>query len=203
MNIIFDLAGVVLNLDLERDTKALRSVGLPDFFDFPNHPQICNPTMDYLNGLSTPEKLCNSIRQYCKEGVTDEQILWSMDEVLDTIPKERLLLIKELRKKYRVFLLSNIYDTAWQYTLNEMERNGMTPDDCFEKTFLSYEMQLAKPDPRIFQAVIDDTGIIPEETFYFDDSRHNIEAGKKMGFKAVLVEMNKLEDALKECGITE
>ena len=34
-NIIFDLAGVILNLDIERDTKALNQVGLPDFMGCP------------------------------------------------------------------------------------------------------------------------------------------------------------------------
>ena len=55
-------------------------------------------------------------------------------------------------------------------------------------------MQLAKPDPRIFQAVIDATGISPEDTLFFDDSRSNIATAKSMGFQAHLAPMNKLED---------
>ena len=55
-------------------------------------------------------------------------------------------------------------------------------------------MQLAKPDPRIFQALIDATGISPEETLFFDDSRSNIATAKAMGFQAHLAPMNNLED---------
>lgn len=192
-NIIFDLAGVVLNLNLERDTEALMSVGLPDFEQCMMRPEIVKPALAYLNGMCTEEEFLKGIRGACSPDATDEQILAAMDAVLDDIPASRLAMIAELKKHYRVFLLSNIYEKAWLHAVREIERQGYKVEDCFERTFLSYEMALAKPDPRIYQAVVDATGIVPEETTYYDDSRENIEAARKMGFDAVLVEMNMLE----------
>lgn len=197
-NIIFDLAGVVLNLNLERDTAALKHVGLPMFHDFPNHPEILHPCMSYLNGLCTKDEFLGAIRPYCKSGVTDEDILWSMDAVLDDIPLDRIKRIIELKKHYNIYLLSNIYDTAWAYAVKEITSKGFSVEDLFHHTFLSYEMQLAKPDERIYKEVIRTTGIIPSETVYFDDSKENIIAGNKIGFKSVLVPMNQLEDCLYE-----
>lgn len=195
-NIIFDLAGVVMNLNLERDEKALRAVGLPNFYDFPNYPEICGPTMEYLNGLTSEESFLERIRPCCKVGATDDEIMWAMNAVLDEIPLARIEKIVELKKRYNVYLLSNIYDTAWEHAVNEITSKGYAVEDLFHKTFLSYEMQLAKPDPRIFQSVIDSTGILPEETVYFDDSRENIKAGQVIGLDSRLVKINFLEELL-------
>ena len=142
------------------------------------------------------QEYCDTIRPVCRQDVTDEEILWAMDDVLDTIPSSRIDMLLELRKDHKVYLLSNIYDRGWQIATEAFRKHGVEPEDCFDKLFLSHEMQLAKPDPRIFHAVIDATGIKPEETIFFDDSRSNIETAKAMGFQAKLAPMNKLEDVL-------
>ena len=193
-NYIFDLAGVIINLDLERDTKALNYIGLPDFEGCIQQPEIAVPTLSYLNGLMPEQEYCDTIRPLCREGITDEDILWAMDDVLDIIPESRIQMLLELRKQHKVYLLSNIYDRGWQIATNAFRKHGVEPEDCFDQLFLSHEMQLATPDPRIFQAVIDATGISPEDTLFFDDSRSNIATAKSLGFQAHLAPMNNLEE---------
>ena len=82
-------------------------------------------------------------------------------------------------------------------------KHGVAPEDCFDHLFLSHEMQLAKPDPRIFYEVIETTGIKPEETLFLDDSRSNIETAKNIGFQAQLVPMNKLESITQKIYLQE
>lgn len=195
-NIIFDLAGVVLNLDLQRDTEALLSIGLPDFEGCLKDENIAVPMLGYLNGLKAAGAFCSEIRPQCRADVTDAEILWAMDEVLDTVPRERVEILLDLRKKYRTFLLSNIYDTAWQHAVREIERTGVGVGECFEKIFLSYEMGMAKPDSAIYQRVMEETGIVAGETLFLDDSRTNVEAAKALGMQAYLVPMNELEKVL-------
>jgi len=196
-NIIFDLAGVLLNLNLERDTKALLSVGLPDFDGCIANTEIHGPISQYLNGLSDKPAFLKAIRPFCFPEATDEEILASMDAVLDDIPSSRLSALVELRKRYKVYLLSNLYDTAWDFTQELIQKEGFSVEQCFDEAFISYEMQLAKPDPRIYRKVFEATGIRPEETIYFDDSRENIESARALGLQACLVPMNGLE-SLKE-----
>ena len=193
-NYIFDLAGVIINLDLERDTKALNYIGLPDFEGCIQQPEIAVPTLSYLNGLMPEQEYCDTIRPLCREGITDEDILWAMDDVLDIIPESRIQMLLELRKQHKVYLLSNIYDRGWQIATNAFRKHGVEPEDCFDQLFLPHEMHLANPDPRIFQAVIDATGISPEDTLFFDDSRSNIATAKSLGFQAQLAPMNNLEE---------
>ena len=193
-NIIFDLAGVVLNLNLERDMKALSDAGLPDFKGCVENPQIAGAMMPYLNGLCSETEFLDNIRPFCKPDANNAEILWAMDAVLDDIPRSRLSKIVELKSRYKVYLLSNIYDKAWQHALRMFEVAGYKTEECFDELFLSYEMSLAKPDPKIYLAVFNATGTKPEETVYFDDSKDNIEMGKKLGMDSRLVKMNCLED---------
>lgn len=197
-NIVLDLAGVVLNLDLDRDTASLNGIGLPDFEGCVKDKAIATPMLAYLNGLMEADVFCDAIRPLCRDGVTNDEILYAMDAVLDVVPRERIDLIITLRRKYKVYLLSNIYESAWRYAVSEIEKHGVTISDCFDQVFLSYEMQLAKPDPRIFLQMVEETGIIPAETIYFDDSRSNIKTGNELGFISRLVPINGLEEAIKE-----
>ena len=63
---------------------------------------------------------------------------------------------------------------------------GYDIKELFDKLYLSYRMKLAKPDKAIFLKMIKDSGIVPEETLYVDDSPANIEAGKALGLHTVL-----------------
>lgn len=193
---LFDLAGVILNLNLTRDAAALSAVGLPDFQGCLANPAIRRPMEAYLNGLTTKAEYLRDIRPVCRQGVTDGELLWAMDAVLDDVPPARLAMLKELRRTSRVYLLSNIYDTAWQHAVGEIERAGYAVDECFDQVFLSYEMKLAKPDIRIFQTVIDKTGLNPATTLYLDDTAENIDTGRAMGFNVCRVPLNRLEDVL-------
>ena len=145
MNYIFDLAGVIINLDLERDTKALNYIGLPDFEGCIRQPEIAVPTLSYLNGLMSEQDYCDTIRPLCREGITDEDILWAMDDVLDTIPKSRIQMLLELRKHHKVYLLSNIYDRGWKIAKNAFRKHGVEPEDCFDQLFLSTSYSLPNP----------------------------------------------------------
>ena len=195
-NIIFDLAGVVMNLNLERDSEALQSIGLPNFAECIKKKDIFAVLIPYLNVLASEEEFLKVARPLCPKSKTDKEILDAMDAVLDDVPLARIKTILELRKKYRIFMLSNIYASAWQHIAHQFAIHGYKPEDCFERLFLSYEMQLAKPDPRIFQQVFSETGINPDETVYFDDSMENISMGKNLGLHARLVPMNHLDEVL-------
>lgn len=192
-NIIFDLAGVLLNLDLEEDTRALLYVGLPTFDECLRRPEIAGPACDYLNGIIDEKTFLPLIRPYCKPEATDEEIIWSMNAVLADLPLSRMQRLVELRKHYRVFLLSNLNEKDWFYTQSLIHEAGYQVEDLFERTFISYQMKLAKPDPQIFEEVIKETGIDPAETLYLDDTHSNIEAGMKAGLHSILVPMNKIE----------
>lgn len=193
-NIIFDLGGVIVNYDLEADTRALHAAGLPTYSECCDHPEINKIMNDFLNGLTPWEEYKVQIQPYCIPNISDEVLLAAMDDVMGEIPVSRLEQIIELRKSHRVYLLSNICEYTWKRIVVKLQRLGYAPEDLFDQIFLSYEMQLAKPDTHIYQAVIEATGIVPEETIFIEDTQANLDAAKTLGIQGIKVAMNRLED---------
>lgn len=193
-NIIFDLGGVIVNYDLEADTRALHAAGLPTYSECCDHPEINKIMNDFLNGLTPWEEYKVQIQPYCIPNISDEVLLAAMDDVMGEIPVSRLEQIIELRKSHRVYLLSNICEYTWKRIVVKLQRLGYAPEDLFDQIFLSYEMQLAKPGTHIYQAVIEATGIVPEETIFIEDTQANLDAAKTLGIQGIKVAMNRLED---------
>ena len=67
------------------------------------------------------------------------------------------------------------------FTDEEPEQIVFKQEDYFEKTYLSFEMKMAKPEPEIFKAIIEDAGIEPKETLFIDDSEMNCKAAQNLG----------------------
>ena len=196
--LLFDLAGVLLNLDIEADTRALHSVGLPDFEQCQKMPDLMRIVSLYLDGMIEADAFLPMVRPYCSSTATDEQILWSMDAVLGDIPVSRMQMLCRLRSQYKVYLLSNLNRKDWEYTKRLITNAGYSVEQLFDRTFISYQMQLAKPDPRIYQEVIRATGLNPAETLYMDDNSDNIRTGISLGFQCRQIKINHLEESFSE-----
>ena len=84
-----------------------------------------------------------------------------------------------------VYLLSNTNSIHWDYVCkNAFNYHGFRMDDYFEETFLSYEMHLAKPDKAIFEKMLNDANLLPEETLFIDDLQANCKAAEEVGIHA-------------------
>jgi len=197
-NLIFDLGGVILNYDVEADSRALAQAGLPEYASWNRYPELGKVANLYLNGLISDAEFCTGIDPFCSAGTTDSMKLYSMQAVLADIPRERLEAIRALRGRYRIFLLSNINHLSWEYALEQFAKAGIDPSDCFDRLFLSYELGIAKPDGRIFHHVLETTGSLAEETLFLDDSSDNIRAARELGISACKVPMNSPEEILQD-----
>ena len=184
-NIVFDLGGVLINLDFERAFQAFKKAG---FDNIEEQLQSFNREgiFDQFElGNITPAEFRSAIKEQAKVTLTDEEIddMWNL--ILLDIPREKLELILDLRGKYMVYLLSNTNSTHWDYVCkNAFNYRGFRVKDYFEETFLSYEMHLAKPDKAIFEKVLQDANLLPEETLFIDDSEANCKAAEEVGIHA-------------------
>lgn len=184
-NIVFDLGGVLINLDFDRALKAFKKAG---FENIEEQLQSFNREgifMQYELGNISSDEFRSAIREKANVALTDREIddMWNL--ILVNIPHEKLKLILELRSKYMVYLLSNTNQIHWEYTCeNAFTYHGFRVNDYFEETFLSFEMHLAKPDKTIFEKMLQDANLIPEETLFIDDSKANCKAAECVGIHA-------------------
>lgn len=91
-------------------------------------------------------------------------------------------MIKELKNKgYKLYYLSNWHKSGFEL----MKQKGKFKYlDQFDGGLVSYDAGCQKPDPKIYQLLIDRFKLNPHTCIFFDDREENIEAAKKIGFKA-------------------
>ena len=182
-NIIFDLGNVLVKLDPEGCIGAFKAIGMGELVD--SNPQSEGmKLMSKLGvGMITTEEFCETARKLTGTDVTNEEIIDAANKMLVEIPdekKERLLQLK--KAGYRLFLLSNTIDIHWDYCVEHLfPYQSYWVEDYFEQCFLSQRMHLAKPNARIYEEVIRQANIHPDETLFIDDLKENCEAAEKLG----------------------
>ena len=196
-NLVFDLGGVLIDLNVNGMLEGFADVGLDarrfmaDSTDS-TATTVCEGMSmgkllsDYQMGLFSTEELLHVVLPECSEGITAEQLIRAWNGCLCSIPPERLAMIRSLREEgYRTYMLSNTNDLHWQHIVaHDFAADGLGVDDVFDGVFLSHEMHLAKPDARIYKAVLREIGAEPRDCFFVDDARVNVEAARHEGIEA-------------------
>ncbi|MDR2476097.1 MAG: HAD-IA family hydrolase, partial [Bacteroidales bacterium] len=135
----------------------------------------------------TPTQFRDIIRSKAGKKLSDSEIDAAWMEYLLDVPDTKLNLLLQLRKQYRLFLLSNTNAIHIANILSPaFEKNGHAFSDYFEKAYYSHELHCAKPDRAIFEQVLLDAAIRAEETLFIDDGEANIATAAQMGFVTYL-----------------
>ena len=149
-NVIFDLGGVLINLDFDSCLNAFRTAGFTNIEEQVRQMQGNGVFSRFELGEISPEEFRDAIRKEADESLTDRKIddMWNL--MLLDIPREKLDLLLKLREHYMVYLLSNTNRIHWDYACEQMFcYRGFRVNDFFEDIFLSFEMHKAKPEKDI------------------------------------------------------
>lgn len=181
-NIIFDLGGVILNIDLKRTEIALEEMGIKNFRQYLSQSHLISFFKQYEAGKIDDSAFISKIQSLSGTALTEEAIVNAWNALLLDFPPERIELLQRLKKKYRLFLLSNTNAIHYkQFQKQLYEQTGCYLEDLFEKTYYSHTIGLCKPDVAAYQFVIDENKLDPAGTIFIDDTEVNmagaIEAG--------------------------
>mgnify|MGYP000626786838 CR=1 FL=1 len=92
--------------------------------------------------------------------------------------------LKELRKRYKLFVLSNTNPYVMDWACSPaFSSKGKPLSDYFDKLYLSYQIGVTKPDRQIFDFLIADADILPSESLFIDDGAGNVQAARQLGFQ--------------------
>ena len=185
-NIIFDLGNVLVKLDEDATMQAFENLGMGRYKHLRENPEALKLFQAMGIGMISNQDFFNAFRKIVNPNTTDKQITDATNAMLITIPDVKKQKLMDLRKAgYRTFLLSNTIDLHWRYCKDELfPMDSFTVDDYFEHTFTSQKMHMKKPDDEIFQTVIKETGIKPNETIFIDDLEVNCNAAERNGIHA-------------------
>ena len=192
-NIIFDLGGVILNIDYSLTEKAFSKLGISDFKTLFSQAQQTQLFDNYEKGFISSDNFRTELKKYLQKNISDAEIDIAWNSILLDLPKERIDLLKKIKTTHRTFLLSNTNDihieTFNSYLKNEFELPDLS--SFFEKMYLSYEIGMRKPDAEIFELVLRENNLKPKETLFIDDSIQHVEAAKKLGIEAYWLDVKK------------
>lgn len=188
-NIIFDLGGVVIDLDRHQAVHALDNLGVSDASALLGEYSQKGPFLMHETGEISTSELFDIFLPHCKKGTTCTDIRDAFEQFLRGLPVERLKTIRELRKKgYKVFVLSNTNPLMFNHWIDNAFRNdGLTMNDYFDGIVVSFQERICKPDPQIFKNLIVRYGLNPSETLMLDDSEANCKAARSVGLQAIRV----------------
>lgn len=192
-NIIFDLGGVLLNLDISRTEQAFRKLGMPDLRVIYSQAKQSGLFDDFETGRISSAEFRKEMRKWLHASVTDEQINGAWNAMLLDLPVQRLQLLDELKKQFNLFLLSNtneIHMAAYaKYLQNAYGFADLS--HIFVKEYLSYKIKMRKPHAEVFELVIKENELKEEETLFIDDTLHHIEGAQRLGIKSLWLEKGK------------
>jgi putative hydrolase of the HAD superfamily len=186
-NILFDWGGVITELHLDETKKAFHDMGLPIFDEKVPHDPLDKIFIPFETGNISPDEFRNNIRKLSLNPLTDTMIDGAWNAMLGVLPEERWKLLGSVSQNYRTFLLSNTNAIHLNYYFNYLQGIYGTYGylHLFEKAYFSHEIHLRKPNADIFEFVVQDSGILPQETLFIDDFIENIETARKLGFQTV------------------
>jgi glucose-1-phosphatase len=180
-NILFDLGNVILDLNttlmLERMERLL---GIP--YD------VYNETMpdcfhEFERGDITEDQFVMALKKVTNKNFDLHAFRLAWNSILLNIPKSRIELLVKLKLNYNLFLISNTNETHLSALGNEtLEILELIFNHCY----YSCRIGRRKPDREAFEFVMQDAGILPEETIFIDDGWMHVEGARKLGIKSYL-----------------
>ena len=202
-NIIFDLGGVVLDIDESIVYKELEKMGISTS-ELAHSKEFIDIMSKFDTGIYTAPTFRKKTKALLGlEKMTDKRFdaIWSA--MLLDIPRERITALEQIRKHYKIFLMSNSNVIHYDLYVRDLQlRFGYNEfDELFNKSYFSFAEHLEKPDPRFFELILDHEGLLPEETLFIDDTAANIEVAKSLGINTYHISRDELVRNLFEKGV--
>lgn len=200
-NIIFDLGGVIINLDILATIRAFNDLSEVPFESV--YTQAAqNPLFNAFDkGDISDVDFFTELRKELRFS-GDEALLYdAWNRMLGDVPQKRLDTLIDAKQAYNTYLLSNTNEThisVFERDLYE-SRGVRNFNDYFDKVYYSCRIGMRKPDEEIFSYVLEQNNLIPAETVFIDDSEQHVKAAGNLGINAYLLNPQiDIGDLLKE-----
>lgn len=186
-NIIFDLGGVILDIDYHKTIAAFQELGFSNFDKHYTQAKQAGVFDDFEVGKISPEAFIDSLKSMLPDNVNTNQINDAWNAMLLEWSIEKIDFVRSLQDKYNLLLFSNtnaIHKACFEQTLQiQIGMNAL--DELFHKTYYSHEFGLRKPHPISFQKILEENQLMAHETLFIDDSIQHVEGAKAIGLQTI------------------
>jgi glucose-1-phosphatase len=186
-NIIFDLGGVLLDVDYNLTRVAFEKLGVIHFDEMYSQANADKLFQRLETGKIREKDFYKELNVCTGLELSPEEIKKAWNAMLLSFREKSLQFLERIKDKYQIFLLSNtnyIHMDAFKKIFHETPRLK-TFEEYFNKAFYSCEIGLRKPDAGCYEWTLNEVHIEPEKTLFIDDSKHNVDAASKLGMQTI------------------
>lgn len=182
--LIFDLGGVILNLDQNRTLEAFKKLGANEEM-LSAHQHLFT---DVETGKITATQFLEAIKSLLDNKANEQEIEKAWNAMLLDIPMQRLQALAALKETYRICLFSNTNPLHIHHFHNYLQVAHPNSNwfGLFNRIYYSFEMGQRKPHQEAFEYLLKDAGYTASECLFIDDSAANIEGASLAGIHTLL-----------------
>jgi 2-haloalkanoic acid dehalogenase type II len=191
--IFFDFWGTLVENGVWSPIKQVKNI-LEIKLPFPEYVvrmERAMMTSKFENLKQAFENICKEFQIEIKNHKIETLVgMWNKNWMLAQPYEEVKEILVELRKKYKVILVSNTDCFSIKQVMEKFQL-----EELFDKIYLSCEVGLIKTDKNFFKHVLSDLGLTVDDAIMVGDSiQSDIMAAKKMGMKSVLIDRRNSRD---------
>jgi putative hydrolase of the HAD superfamily len=199
-SLLFDLGNVLVDIDIDGAHERLNQLLRIDA----QRPVIEKAFIDYECGRITTDIFINTLLSQSELKVQALDIIEAWNSMIVGIPDYRVEMLRQLRKKYTVYVLSNTNALHLEWIHRYVRRVHKV--EAFEKelldhAFYSHLVGDRKPNASLFKFITEDSFMTPALTLYMDDVQENLNVAARLGFNTHLVKPgDEIAEYLKQQG---
>ena len=172
--IIFDLGGVLIDIDYQATTNGFRNLGVADFELQYNQLQQESLFDSFEKGEISGQHFINKLMDIVPKGISPNQIVAAWNAMLGDFPLKKIELLEQTRETQQTFLLSNTNEIHMPIVYRNWNNvSNLTFNELFEKVYLSFEIGKRKPNVETFHWVIEENNLNPEKTLFLQNAAQN------------------------------
>jgi len=188
--IIFDLGGVIYNINYQNTIDKFISIGLDKkkyIYSQEYQSEIFNQLE--IGAINSEDFLLNLKKNSTSKSISKIKNAWNC--MLLDLPKERVKLLKTIKNKIPLFLLSNTNTIHITEIKNKIGKKRYTDFyNIFNKVYFSHEIKKRKPDVDAFKLILEENNLAAKNVIFIDDSIQHINAAKTIGINTIFLEKN-------------
>lgn len=187
--IIFDMGGVLIDLDMEGCKRAfVENLGFNEIHNILDACHQKGIIGELEEGLVAADEFRAYVLERSNPGVLPHQVDEAFWHILLSIAPEKISLLKRLASKYDLYMLSNNNPVCLPRAEAMFEESGFPMYENFKKCYMSYQMKALKPSEKFYKAVVEDIALPAGDMIFVDDSQKNVDGAISAGLPAVYYE---------------
>ena len=182
MDIIFDIGNVICEWNPQRligeifSTKDEHKQAMGSIIEHHDWKELDKGTISLDQAIARASKRCSL------DPIKIAELYHNTPASLLPITKMTQLIRELGQNENRLFVLSNMQESCWNHLSTEYDFWSY-----FSGIVVSYQIHLIKPDAMIFEHIISQYDLVPQNTLFLDDMHDNIETAVQFGFKTIHV----------------